>query len=45
MLNSLRNCFGVSISMREIFDNAVLKEIASMIDEKIGDSDIEEGEL
>lgn len=45
MLNSLRNCFGVSISMREIFDNAVLKEIASIIDEKIGDSDIEEGEL
>lgn len=34
MLNSLRNCFGISISMREIFDTSSLGEIAEFVDKK-----------
>ena len=45
MLNSLRNCFGISISMREIFDTSSLGEIAEFVDKKIDESDLEEGEL
>lgn len=45
MLNSLRNCFGINISMREIFDMSSLGEIAEAVDKKIDESDMEEGEL
>lgn len=45
MLNSLRNCFGISISMREIFDASSLGKIAEVVDAKMDEADLEEGEL
>lgn len=45
MLNSIRNCFGISITMKDIFDAATLKEVAGIVDEKMDEFDLEEGEI
>lgn len=45
MLNNLGNIFGISVSMREFFDNPTLKQLSEVIDNITMDSDMEEGEL
>lgn len=45
MLATLRNQFGVQISMRQIFEQPTLIEVAEMIDSMIAETEFEEGEL
>ncbi len=45
MLNSIRNCFGISITMKDIFDAATLREVAGIVDAKMDEFDLEEGEI
>ena len=45
LLNMLRNNYGVSITMREIFDASILTVLSKMVEERIDDIDLEEGEL
>lgn len=45
MLASLRNQFGVQISMRQIFERPTLMEVAAIIDSMVAETEFEEGEL